>query len=197
MEQEIWKPIEGTTGYEINQFGHVRCWYHFCPHKGAVLLTSPRQCKTNVRTDGYLGIHIRVGRNKSKSLFVHIEVGKIFVPNPDNLEELNHEDGNKQNPYYKNLKWVTHSQNIKHAWDNGLIKVPVGQRGFNAKLTDSQALEIYNSKESKEAILNKYNIGSSTYHRIKNAKSFRHILTTPKQNRNQKSNEIRRNIDRQ
>jgi hypothetical protein len=197
MEQQIWKPIDGTNGYEINQIGHVRCWCHFCPHKGAVLLSQPRECKTHVRKDKYLGVHIRVERNKSKALFVHIEVAKNFVDNPDNLSEVNHEDGDKQNPYYKNLKWVTHSENIKHAWDNGLIKIPVGQRGFNAKLTDEQALQIYNSTDPKQDIINRFNIGSSTYHRIKNAKAFRHILTTPKQNRNQKSNEIRRNFDRQ
>jgi hypothetical protein len=195
MEQEIWKPIENTNGYEINQFGYVRCWYYFCPHKGAVSLNQPRKCKTHVRKDKYLGIHIRAERNKSKSLFVHIEVAKNFVDNPDNLPEVNHEDGNKQNPYYKNLKWVTHSENIKHAWDNGLIKIPVGQRGFNAKLTDDQALYIYNSTEPKMELLNRFNIGSSTYHRIKNAKAFKHILRTPKQNRNHKSNEIRHNIN--
>lgn len=195
MDNEIYKPIEGTSGYEISQFGNVRCWYYFCPHKGEALLTTPRQCKTNVRTDGYIGIHIRVDRNKSKSLFVHIEVAKVFVPNPENLPEVNHEDGDKQNPHYKNLKWVTHSQNIKHAWDNGLINIPVGKRSFNAKITDEQAIEIFNSNENKSIILEKYGIASTTYHRIKGAKSFTHILTNPKPNRNHKSNEVRRNFN--
>lgn len=195
MEQEIWKSIEGTTGYEISQLGNIRCWYHFCPHKGEVLLNVPRACATHVRKDKYLGIHIRVSKNKAKALFVHIEVAKLFVPNPDNLSEVNHEDGDKQNPYYKNLKWVTHSQNIKHAWDNGLINIPVGQRSFNAKLNDQQAMEIFNSNESKSVILEKYGIASTTYHRIKGAKSFKHVLSNAKPNRNHKSNEVRRNFD--
>lgn len=37
--------------------------------------------------------------------------------------EVNHEDWNKENDHISNLKWVTKSQNMQHAWDTGLKKV--------------------------------------------------------------------------
>lgn len=57
-----------------------------------------------------------------RGIKAHRLVAMAFVPNPNKLPEVNHKDGNKGNNYYANLEWCTHSQNIKHAWDNSLIK---------------------------------------------------------------------------
>ena len=42
----------------------------------------------------------------------------------------------------ENLEWNTTSENTKHAYDNGLIKVSKAENHVNAKLTNSQVLEI-------------------------------------------------------
>jgi uncharacterized HNH endonuclease L245 len=58
---------------------------------------------------------------KKKYVRVHRLVAELFVPNPNNLPQVNHIDGNKLNNHYTNLEWVNNSQNTKHAFDNGLI----------------------------------------------------------------------------
>jgi hypothetical protein len=51
---------------------------------------------------------------------LHRLVAQHFVPNPDNLPEVNHKDGNKQNNCADNLEWSDRSQNVKHSFDTGL-----------------------------------------------------------------------------
>ena len=57
---------------------------------------------------------------------IHILVALHFIPNkdPDNLQLVNHIDGNKTNNVKSNLEWVNHSLNGKHAWKLGLNTGP-------------------------------------------------------------------------
>lgn len=57
---------------------------------------------------GYISAHLRSGKDYK----VHRLVAKTFIPNPDNLPQVNHVD---------NLEWISRSGNIRHAYDNGLI----------------------------------------------------------------------------
>lgn len=108
MEQ--WKPIEGTDGkYEVSDFGRVRT-----NGKRPGLLTLTKQPK------GYLYAMIQLSNGKQKNCRVHRLVAEHFLPNPDNLEEINHKDGNKDNNHVGNLEWCTRSHNVKHSYDTGL-----------------------------------------------------------------------------
>lgn len=41
-----------------------------------------------------------------------------FIPNPNNLPEINHKDENKHNNSVENLEWVSHEYNINFGTGN-------------------------------------------------------------------------------
>lgn len=51
----------------------------------------------------------------TKNWIAHRLVALTYIPNPNNLPEINHKDGNKNNISVSNLEWCTSSQNKQHA----------------------------------------------------------------------------------
>lgn len=68
---------------------------------------------------------------KLKWISFHRLIAKTFIPNPLNLPDVNHIDGDKFNNNVENLEWVTKRQNAKHAMDTGLAKVKLNQEKAN------------------------------------------------------------------
>jgi hypothetical protein len=60
---------------------------------------------------------------KSFNINTHRLLAELYIPNPENKEQVNHIDGNKHNNLLENLEWVTRSENGKHSFKNGLQKV--------------------------------------------------------------------------
>ena len=63
---------------------------------------------------GYCCVTFRQDGNK-KDLRVHRLVATAFIPNPDNLTEVDHIDRNKKNNCVENLRWVSHPVNMDNA----------------------------------------------------------------------------------
>ncbi len=107
---EIWKPIVGTKGFiEVSSEGRVR----------SLLRGSPRVLKTQTDKKGYHRLRVTIEREKM-CYKVHREVAKAFIPNHDNLPQVNHKDGNKSNNAVDNLEWISNKDNAHHAIENGL-----------------------------------------------------------------------------
>lgn len=62
------------------------------------------------------GNHIRlyVNLGKKHRFYIHQLVAKAFLPNPQNLPEIDHIDGDATNNHLENLRWVTHQENMKN-----------------------------------------------------------------------------------
>ena len=119
MKKEVWKDIKGYEGfYQVSNMGRIRSLDHETSgkkYKGKIL-------STNV-TVGYPIVRLSKGENKTSER-VHRIVAKTFIENPDNLPEVNHLDGNKNNNCVENLEWCSSRENKIHAWVTGLTKKP-------------------------------------------------------------------------
>jgi hypothetical protein len=80
-----------------------------------------------------------------KTVAIHRLVAEYFIPNPLKLPQVNHKNGNKDNNEYTNLEWCTNSENMKHAFENGLNKISE-ERKNKAKKKIIQ----YNLKTNKQ-----------------------------------------------
>ena len=93
--------------------------------------------KTWINHKGYEQVCVSLGsKNKKKGFRINIAVACTFIPNPDNKPEVNHKDGNKLNNNVSNLEWATSSENMRHAFDNGLVTPRCGTSNGQSKLSE-------------------------------------------------------------
>ena len=103
--KEIWKEILGYEGlYEVSNLGRVRNM-----RTGRILKPGPDK-------DGYLlvGLYKSGVRTTNK---IHRLVGQAFLPNPQNLPQINHKDEDETNNAVSNLEWCDnkYNNNYSHA----------------------------------------------------------------------------------
>ena len=103
---EEWKPVKNYEGlYEISNYGRVKS----INRQG----TSGKIIKSDLRRDGYLQVHL-VKKGKMKNYLVHRLVAEIFIPNYDNLPEVNHINEIKVDCRAENLEWCDRKYNMNY-----------------------------------------------------------------------------------
>lgn len=130
--KELWRPIKGYENYSISTHGNVRRYrtYSSFYYKGKDRFV---YIKGMITIKGY---HMKgVCKNGTKrNIAVHRLVAEHFIPNPQNLPQVNHIDGNKLNNHISNLEWVTASENILHSVRIGLRKPKDGRTYHNSRM---------------------------------------------------------------
>lgn len=131
-----------------------------------------------VNSNGYLVIGTGDG-----VIYVHRIIAESFIPNPDNMPVINHRNGDKRDNSIGNLEWVTQQDNVKHAWETGLIEVTDRWRDSasengkkNRKLTMKDAEDMrdlfYNKGITQKEIREMYKLSQSTISKIINYKRY-------------------------
>lgn len=112
--KEEWKNIVGYEGlYEVSNLGNIISLENKSNHKKVKYL------KCSKTKSGYLRAYLYKNK-KRKCYMLHRLVALAFIPNPHNLPQINHIDGNKKNNKVENLEWCTQRDNNIHAIVNGL-----------------------------------------------------------------------------
>ena len=102
---EHWKAIAGYEGiYEVSDLGRVKS-LKYCKEK----ILKPQKDKY-----GYLQVCL-CKDGHTKQLLVHRLVADEFVPNPNNLETVNHKDEVKTNNTVSNLEWMSREDNVAYS----------------------------------------------------------------------------------
>lgn len=100
--------------YEINEDGVLRN------------VKSKKIIEGSIEKNGYRRVRIENKcLNKVIRTSIHRLVAEAFISNPDNKPFVNHKDLNKLNNNVNNLEWVTHSENMKHAYANNVNVEPL------------------------------------------------------------------------
>lgn len=111
-----YSPIEGHPLYLACSDGYV-----INVDTGYVLNGSEKRT-------GYIEICLRDKNGKPHYKMLHRIIANAFCERRRKNTEVNHIDGNKQNNRADNLEWVTHAENLQHAYESGLRNDNVAPR---------------------------------------------------------------------
>lgn len=113
FEGEVWKKVVGYEEYhEVSNYGRVKFLGY---NNGNVKNGYPKILKQFFPNNRGCYWFVDLYKNgKTKHKRVHRLVAEAFLPNPDNLPEVNHKDENKKNPHLDNLEWCTRKYNANY-----------------------------------------------------------------------------------
>lgn len=145
----MWKEIDEK--YEASTDGHIR---------NAKTKHILREFKGK---DGYLRTQFG-----GKSRTVHRVIAKTFLPEDEERTYVNHIDGDKTNNAVENLEWCTFSENMRHAYDNELMKPKTGINNGRNILSEEDVKYIREHCKkrdpvySRKALAEKFNVAHQT-----------------------------------
>lgn len=132
--KELWKELEDYPGYEVSNTGKVISYKRNV--KGTILNGSYDR-------DGYIRLRMIDKNNKSRYPRIHRLVAKAFLPNPNNLPQVNHKDENKENNCVNNLEWCTIEYNNNYGTRN--------ERISNTQLNSERNYDIFKGSGNPRA----------------------------------------------
>ena len=107
---EIWKPLQINNLYEVSSNGNIRNAKNL---KQKVFdLNKLKLTKTRIRVTNIINEN-----GDKKGFYLHRLIAMTFIPNPDNLDEVNHKNGDPYDNRSENLEWITRADNMKHFHD--------------------------------------------------------------------------------
>lgn len=124
--EEVWKSIIGYDMYMVSNTGRVKSLNYRRSGKEHIL-------KARLGKRGYLRVGLcNKETGKQDTLTVHRLVAMAFIPNPENLPQVNHKDEDRLNNNADNLEWMTQKENLNY-----------GDHNYNSKVTRMKKSNIF------------------------------------------------------
>lgn len=171
-------PVLGYEGlYEISIDGRVRSLPRRVRSRGGTRIF-PSRLRVVQIVNGYPAFNARKD-GRSRYVSIHRALALLFLPNPEGKPDINHIDGNKTNFDLANLEWCTHAENMRHAFDTGLVATPTsgpGNKSPAARLSWDDVREIRTlaaNGEPRSAIAAKFGVCKSNINQIIRGETWR------------------------
>ena len=167
FELTEWKDIPGYPGYKASDDGQIAS---FKKYSSGYIMAQHKS------TNGYMRVNLQHG-DKSTCAGVHRFVAMAFIPNPDNLPEVNHKNGDKTDNRVENLEWVTSSQNHLHAYrELGKQSAAKGKHfDRRAKLTPTEVRLIRTSNLGLSELAEYFGINESSVYNVRKKRTYKYI----------------------
>lgn len=106
--EEVWKDIKGFDGrYQVSNFGKVKSFAR----------KNPRILKPGIDKDGYHKYSLSTNKMFFNKMG-HRLVAEAFLPNPQDLQVVNHKNMVKDDNSVGNLEWCDVGHNTRHGFRN-------------------------------------------------------------------------------
>ena len=143
---EEWRPIEGYEGlYEVSNTGRVRSLDRYVRSKSKSYRLQKGSILSPFTTNGYLCVILQASQ-VTRKFRIHRLVAQAFLPNPDNLPEVNHRDEDKTNNRVDNLEFCDHKYNNNYGSRNIRIRDTLIKNGYWTGLRSGLSKKEYNLK---------------------------------------------------
>lgn len=109
---EQWKQVEGFENYMVSSYGNVKSIQRTVTTILGSYETKEKNIKPTTNGKSHLKVHLYKD-GKYHERYVHRLVAEQFLPNINNLPEVNHIDCNPNNNRVENLEWCTHKANME------------------------------------------------------------------------------------
>lgn len=153
---EIWKPIDGYSNYEISNYGRVKSKDRFVNTRyGAKRKIKGRILKPTINGSGYYIVSLYKGNGKPSNKTIHKLVATAYLKNKHNYPVINHINGKKDDNRAENLEWCTQSHNVKESYRLGLEKPQLTGLGKLGELNKKAHL-IEQINPNTNEIINRY-----------------------------------------
>jgi hypothetical protein len=173
---EQWRPIPGWEGwYSISNHGRVRREMRM---KGTLV---GKILKASPDRKGYLYFNLRRPGTK-KRMYAHIAVAVAFIGPCPIGHEVNHINGVPMDNHASNLEYLTHLENMRHAFRTGLKKnfdYCKGEDNPAAKLTAANVIEIrklFAAGWTLARVAARFSVTSTTACDIRKGKSWKSVV---------------------
>ena len=111
---EVWRPVRDFEGlYEVSNLARVRSVSRWVQAGTTKRLAKSTILKSRPLPSGYLTVTLK-DKGRTATVTIHRLVAEAFVPNPNNLQDVNHKDECKTNNLPENLEWCDRKYNINY-----------------------------------------------------------------------------------
>ena len=179
-EKEIWKDIEGFESiYQVSSIGRVKRLAGSYGNNRKYSVNEDKILSLEKMAKGYERVQLNY-KPKRRRVLIHVLVAETFLGKQEEpYLQVNHKNGDKADNRVENLEWVTGSENVRHAFENGLNTIRNGEDNPSSKLTERDVriilrLSAFN-KLNHEEIGKVFDVSKSTINHVVSGKNWGYL----------------------